>query len=96
MAFKSTLDSIPAIPRLSGQLRKRPGKLHADEGHDLARCRRYLKQRGIQAHIARRGIESSERTHAWFAGFASSAGIDIDAAFLALTSQMTWTCISGP
>ncbi|CAM2197992.1 protein of unknown function [Paraburkholderia kururiensis] len=49
------------------------------KGYDFARCRRYLKQRGITARIARRGVESKERlgrhrwvverTHAWFAGF---------------------------
>lgn len=79
MAFEATLNAIPAVSGLSGRPRKRPGKLHADEGYDFARCRRYLKQRGIKARIARRGIESSERlerhrwvvecTHAWFAGF---------------------------
>lgn len=79
MAFEPTLDAIPAVPGLSGQPRKRPGKLHADKGQDFARCRRYLKQRGIKARIARRYVESSERLgrhrwavermHAWFAGF---------------------------
>ncbi|WP_341770878.1 transposase [Burkholderia ambifaria] len=68
-----------ATPRLNGQPRKRPSKLHADKGYDFARCRRYLRQRSIKARIVRRGVESSERlgrhrwvverTHAWFAGF---------------------------
>lgn len=79
MAFKPTLNAIPAVPGLNGQPRKRPDKLHADKGYDFARCRRYLKRRGITARIARRGVESkerlgryrwvAERTHAWFAGF---------------------------
>ncbi|BCF98128.1 IS5 family transposase [Paraburkholderia sp. PGU19] len=79
MAFEPTLDAFPAVSGLSGQPRKRPGKLHADKGYDFARCRRYLKQRGLAALIARRGVESKERlgrhrwvverTHAWFAGF---------------------------
>ncbi|MBB5405195.1 hypothetical protein QF000_000189 [Paraburkholderia atlantica] len=79
MAFGPTLDAIPAVSGLNGHPRKRPGKLHADKGNDFARCRRYLKQRGITARIARRGVESKERlgrhrwvverTHAWFAGF---------------------------
>ncbi len=79
MAFERTLDAIAAVPGLTGQPRKRPGKLHADKDYDFARCRRYLRQRGITARIARRGVESKEwlgryrwvveRTHAWFAGF---------------------------
>jgi len=79
MAFERTVDAIPAVPGLSGQPRKRPHKLHADKGYDFGRCRQYLKQRGITARIARRGVESKERLgrhrwvvermHAWFAGF---------------------------
>lgn len=79
MAFEATLDALVPVPGLRGRPRKRPDKLHADKGYDFERCRRYLKRRGIQARIARRGIESRERlgrhrwvverTHAWFAGF---------------------------
>lgn len=79
IAFESTLDAIPAVPGLDRRPRKRPGKLHADKGYDYARCRRYLRKRGITARIARKGIESKdrlgrnrwvvERTHSWFAGF---------------------------
>ncbi|WP_338861952.1 IS5 family transposase (plasmid) [Mycetohabitans rhizoxinica] len=79
MAFERTLDTLPAVPGLSGSPRKRPGTLHADKGYDFARCRRYLKQRAITARIARRSVEKRERlgrhrwvverTHAWFAGF---------------------------
>lgn len=79
MVFESLIDAIPAIPGLPGQPRKRPDRLHADKGYDYRRCRDYLRGRGIQARIARRGVESSEkldrhrwvveRTHAWLAGF---------------------------
>ncbi|WP_075123018.1 IS5 family transposase [Burkholderia paludis] len=103
MAFEPTLDSIPAVPGLNGQPRKRPSKLHADKGYDFARCRRYLRQRGIKARIARRGIESSERlgrhrwvverTHAWFAGFGKlrirfERRLDIHAALLVLAAAV--------
>ena len=61
MLFEPCVDAIPAIKGLSGQPRKRPGKLHADKGYDYRRCREYLRRRGILIRIARRGIESSER-----------------------------------
>lgn len=67
------------MPGLDRRPRKRLGKLHADKGYDYARCRRYLRKRGITARIARKGIESKdrlgrhrwvvERTHSWIAGF---------------------------
>ncbi|GAB6852868.1 hypothetical protein JCM10599A_66720 [Paraburkholderia kururiensis] len=76
MAFEPTLDAIPAICDLVGQRRKCSSKLHAGKGYDFARCRRYLRQRGTTARIARRSKERLgrhrwvvERTHAWFAGF---------------------------
>ncbi|MDN7751002.1 IS5 family transposase [Burkholderia gladioli] len=101
MAFESTLDAIPAVRCLNSQPRKRLSKLHADKGYDFARCRRYLRQRGIKARTARRGIESSERlgrhrwiverTHAWFAGFGKlrirfERRLDIHAAQLILAA----------
>lgn len=103
MAFEPTLDAIPAVSGLNGQPRKRPGKLHADKGYDFARCRRYLKQRGITARIARRGVESKERlgrhcwvverTHAWFAGFGKlrirfERRLDIHFALLSLAAAV--------
>ncbi|NVE26155.1 IS5 family transposase [Burkholderia glumae] len=103
MAFESTLDAIPAVPGLNGPPRKRPSKLHADKGYDFGRCRRYLRQRGIKARIARRGIESSERlgrhrwvverTHAWFAGFGKlrirfERRLDIHTALLVLAAAV--------
>jgi len=46
---------------------ERPEKLHADKGYDFPRCRRALRERGIKARIARRGVDSSERLgrHRW-------------------------------
>jgi IS5 family transposase len=103
MAFESTLDAIPAVAGLNGQPRKRPGKLHADKGYDFARCRRYLRTRGIKARIARRGVESKEklgrhrwvveRTHAWFAGFGKlrirfERRLDIHVALLSLAAAV--------
>lgn len=80
MAFESTLDMMPSVPGLPGRPACRPIKLHADKGYDYRRCRAYLRRRGIQSRIARRGVESREklgrhrwvveRTHAWFAGIA--------------------------
>lgn len=79
VVFKTLIDAIPAIPGLPGRPRQRPYKLHADKGYGSRRCREHLARRGIQARIARRGVESSEklgrhrwvveRTHAWLAGF---------------------------
>lgn len=54
IAFESTLDAIPAVPGLDRRPRKRPGKLHADKGYDYARCRHYLRKRGITAHCPQR------------------------------------------
>jgi hypothetical protein len=53
------LDAVAPVRQLVGRPRKRPGKLHADKGHDHRRCRRSLRRRGIRARIARKGIESS-------------------------------------
>lgn len=68
-----------------GRLRRRPDKLHADEGYehrrclDGSRCRRECRACSITPRIARRGIKSSERlgrycriverTLAWIARF---------------------------
>lgn len=62
-----------------GGPRRRPVKLHADKGYEFPRCPRSCRQRGVQARIARRGIEPSERlgryrcvverTSAWLAQF---------------------------
>lgn len=103
VAFEQTIDAIPPVPGLPGQPRKRPGKLHADKGYDFARCRQYLRQRGITARIARRGVESKERLgrhrwvveriHAWIAGFGKlrirfERRLDIHLALLSLATAV--------
>src|SRR5512134_3498390 len=60
--FEPLLDAAPAVKCPGrGRPRRRPAKLHADKGYDVPRCRAYLRQRGITARIARRGVESTER-----------------------------------
>jgi transposase len=69
---------IPPISSRRGRRRRKPGKLHADKGHDYDHLRRWLRQRRITHRIAREGIESSqrlgrhrwtiERTMSWLAG----------------------------
>ena len=65
--FEVLIDSIAPVKGKRGRPRRRPEKLHADKGYDYARCRRFLRKRGIQARIARRGVESSEKLgrHRW-------------------------------
>ncbi len=65
--FEILVDAIAPIRRPRGRSRKRPEKLHADKGYDFPRCRRALRERGIKARIARRGVDSSERLgrHRW-------------------------------
>ncbi|PJO20388.1 transposase, partial [Burkholderia glumae] len=105
-AFRATVEAMRAGPGRNGPPRKRPSKLHADKGYDFGRCRRYLRQRGIKARIARRGIESSERlgrhrwvverTHAWFAGFGKlrirfERRLDIHTALLVLAAAVIYS-----
>ena len=62
------LDLMPAIKRGGrGHPRRRPVKLHGDKGYDNPRVRRYLRRRGITAHIARIGLDASQRLgrHRW-------------------------------
>ena len=68
--LEEVIDAIEPIKRprgRPGRPRKRPKKLHADKAYDFDRCRKALRQRGIKARIARRGIDSSERLgrHRW-------------------------------
>ena len=65
--FEDLIDSIGPVRGKRGRPRRRPGKLHTDKGYDYARCQRFLRKRGIQARIARRGVESGERLgrHRW-------------------------------
>ena len=59
--------AIPAIRSRRGPRRRRPAKLRGDQGYDYGYLRSFLRQRGIVARIARRGVESSERLgrHRW-------------------------------
>lgn len=59
--LEELVDAVVSIrhPKGSpGRPRKRPEKLYADKGYDFRRCR---DQRGIEARISRRGIDTSER-----------------------------------
>jgi transposase len=59
--FEELLNSIAPVKGKRGRPRRKPTKLHADKGYDYPHCRHHLLKRGIQARIARRGVESSER-----------------------------------
>jgi transposase len=68
--LEELVDAVEPIKRPAGspgRPRKRPAKLHADKGYDFPRCRKALRQRGIKARIARRGVDTSERLgrHRW-------------------------------
>ncbi|ETK32792.1 transposase IS1647 [Microbispora sp. ATCC PTA-5024] len=77
-ALEPLVRGIPPIRSRRGPRRRRPAKLHGDQGYDYAHLRAFLRGRGIIARIARRGIESSqrlgrhrwvvERTVSWLAG----------------------------
>jgi IS5 family transposase len=51
---------VDAVAPVTGPV-GRPRKLHADKGYDYPTRRNALRQRGIIARIARRGIESAKR-----------------------------------
>jgi transposase len=65
--FQAVVDDVPPIRTPSGRRRTRPGKVHADKAYDSRANRAWLRQRGIRARIARRGVESSTRLgrHRW-------------------------------
>ena len=68
--FEPLLDAIPPVrrpDRRPGRPRRRPAKVHADKAYDHARCRAYLRRRGIGCRIARRQVERSDRLgrHRW-------------------------------
>ena len=77
--FEDLVDTVEPVKGSRGRPRKRPTKLHADKGCDYPRCRRFLRKRGVEARIARRGIESGQelgryrwtagRTFAWLSYF---------------------------
>jgi transposase len=59
------VDALPSVPGRRGRPRHRPDKVHADKAYDAQANRAGLRARGIQARIARRGIESGERLGRW-------------------------------
>jgi transposase len=65
--FAALLDAVPPVRGKPGRPRRRPAKLYADKAYDFPAARRALRARGIQARIARRGIDSSARLgrHRW-------------------------------
>lgn len=66
-ALEPLLNTVRPVKGLWGRPRRRPVKLHADQGYDFDRCRAACRRRGILPRIARRGVESSERLgqHRW-------------------------------
>ncbi|CAL9523162.1 IS5 family transposase IS1647 [Streptomyces sp. enrichment culture] len=52
---------IPPIRSRRGPRRRRPRKLHADEGYDYSHLRQGLSSGGIRHRIAREGLDSSTR-----------------------------------
>jgi IS5 family transposase len=65
--FQAVVGDIPPVRTPAGRRRTRPAKVHADKGCDSRANRVWLRQRGIKARIARRGIERSTRLgrHRW-------------------------------
>ena len=61
------VDSVDLVKGPRGRPSKRPDKLHADKGYDNPRCRQFLRHRGIEVRIARRGVESGQKLgrHRW-------------------------------
>lgn len=57
----TVIDAVAPVKGPAGRPRRRPHKLHADKGYDYQACRNTIRQRGIIARIARRGIESAKR-----------------------------------
>jgi IS5 family transposase len=54
--------AIPAIRSRRGPHRRKPDKLHADKAYDHAELRTRVRRRGIRVRIARKRIETSEKT----------------------------------
>ena len=67
MTFADLLDAVKPVRQRRGRPRKRPRKLHADKAYYDRKCRRALRQRGIQSRIARKGKEPKDRLgrHRW-------------------------------
>ncbi|MFF9221342.1 IS5 family transposase [Streptomyces viridosporus] len=77
LGLEPLVRGIPPIRSRRGP-RRRPARLHADQGYDYDHLRTWLRERRIRHRIARKGIESStrlgrhrwvvERTVSWLAG----------------------------
>jgi IS5 family transposase len=55
------VDRVGPVRGRVGRPRQRPDRLYADKAYDFGRCRRALRERGIGARIARRGVQSARR-----------------------------------
>lgn len=67
LALQPLVMGIPPVRSPRGPRRRRPAKLHGDQGYDYPYLRRWLRQRSIIPRIARRGVENSQRLgqHRW-------------------------------
>lgn len=65
--FPGMIDALPTLARRRGRPRWKPGKVHADKGYDSRKNRDYLEALHITPRIARRGVESREKSgrHRW-------------------------------
>ena len=69
------VDAIPPVRGKPGRPRRRPDQVYGDRGYDSQPHRRELRKRGIQPHLAKRGVSHGsglgvhrwvvERTLAW-------------------------------
>ncbi len=66
-ALKPLVMAIPAIKSRRGPRRRKPAKLHADKAYHHADLRGWVRYRGIEVRIARKGIQSKDK-------FGSTAG----------------------
>ncbi|HET9082487.1 MAG TPA: IS5 family transposase [Trebonia sp.] len=104
LALKPLVRAVPAVRSRRGPRRRRPDKLHADKGYDVAELRTWLRGRSIAPRIARRGVDSSERlgrhrwkverSIAWLTGYRRLSpryerSADLYCAFLTLAATLT-------
>lgn len=61
------VNAIRPVRSKRGPPRRKPAKLHADKAYNSRERRRWLRVRGIQPRLARKGIEPKERLgrHRW-------------------------------
>lgn len=73
--LKPLVEAVPPVRGQAGRPRRRPDRLYGDRAYDSQPHRRWLRERGIQPHLARRNTEHgsglgvyrwvSERTLSW-------------------------------